>query len=214
MAAIVVDAAVVEPERPTIVAATKLLADVLAEAGAHPGVELRFREGLAGLDPAHAPTIAIASLQLELMRDDETLAATEARWRERLVALSAVPMVVFCTILRHAATPLPARPNGATSQIERIRRLDRMAIELAHETGARVADVDRVVAHVGARRLATDHRLGNAAVAEVAAWTIVRVVLAGGLDDVVAPVVQERARASLGELWELPKFVARRLGRR
>lgn len=214
MRAIVVDAAVAEAERPLVAAAAKLLADAFAAAGDPARVELNWRDGLAALDAARAPTIAIASMQLELDRGDEPLEATAARWRERLDALvrGGVPLVVVCTVFRHAGEPLPARAAGAPpSRIERIRRLDRLAIELSHDTGARVADLDRVVAHIGARRIGADHRLANPVAAEFAAWTIVRAALAGGLDDLAAPQVQERARAWLGELWDLARFVSRRL---
>lgn len=216
MVTIVVDAAVAATERGAVDAAAKLLADALDEAGMRASVEVRWRDGLASLDATHAPTIAVASMQLELERDDEPLAATEARWRERLAPLVRdVPVVIVCTILRQVAEPPRAGAEpGRMSRIERIRRLDRMAIELSHDTGARIADVDCMVAHVGARRVGADHRLANAVVAEVAAWAIVRAVLAGGLDDLVAPEIQEAARASLGEPWNLARFVSLRLARR
>jgi hypothetical protein len=216
MATIVVEAAVTATERPAIAAAAKLLADALDGAGVRAGIEVRWQDGLASLDADRAPTLAIASMQLELNRDDEPLPATEARWRERLATLvRVVPIVIVCTILRRAADPpRPAAERAPMSRIERIRRLDRMAIELSHDTGARVADVDCMVAHVGARRIGADHLLANAVAAEVAAWTIVRTVLAGGLDDLVPPEIQERARASLGEPWNLAKFVLLRLQRR
>ncbi len=212
--AIAIDAAVADTERPALAAVAEQLAECLAAASGHPwSVYAHARDGLSAIDPAGGATVAVASLLPELARTDEPLAATQARWRAHLDALArhGIPAVV-CTIFRRVeAAPPGAR--AASETIERIRRLDLVAAELSHDTGASVADIDRVLAHLGARQLATDHRLGGALAAEVAAWTIVSALLDGPLDGVVDADVLQRAQAYQGPLWEIDRLVNRRLRR-
>jgi hypothetical protein len=70
-----------------------------------------------------------------------------------------------------------------------------MVIELSHDTGAAVADIDRILGYFGARQLQTDYRLGGRLGSELAGHTIVASILAAGLDDIIAPDVQERAQS-------------------
>lgn len=210
---IVIDAAVADTERPAVTAVAEQLAECLAAASGHPwNVEARLRDGIAAIDPAGDATVAVASLLPELARSGEPLAAMQARWRAHLDALAqrGIPAVV-CTIFRHVSPPQGGSREAAAATIERIRRLDILAAELSHDTGASVADVDRVLAHLGARQLATDHRLGGPIAAEAAAWTIVSALLDGPLDAVVGPDVLQRAQAFQGRLWEIDRLVNRRL---
>ena len=122
--------------------------------------------------------------------------------------------MLLCTVFRHVAPPIGDAGDALPAKRERIRRLNLMAIDLSHDTGAGVVDVDRAFSHVGARSLATDHRLTGRAAAEVAAHTIVAGILAAGLDDVVPPDVQERAAQFQGALRDIDQFLARRLASR
>ena len=212
---IVIDAALADTETPVAAAVEEQLAECLAAASGHPWhVESRLRDGIAAIDPAGGASVAIASLLPELARAIEPIAETQARWRTHLDALArrGIPAVV-CTIFRHVAPTQDGNRDAAAATIERIRRLDLVAAELSHDTGASVADVDRVLAHLGARQLASDHRLGGPLAAEVAAWTIVAALLDGPLDAVVDPDVLQRAQAFQGRLWEIDRFVNRRMRR-
>lgn len=212
---IVLEAAVAESERPAIDAAAGQLAECLGAAtGAPWSIEVRRCDGVAALATAGPPTVAVASLLPELERTGETIATTQARWRAALEALAGrgIPAIV-CTIFRHVAPGAGAAPEGAAATRERIRRLDLAAAELSHDTGASVADLDRVLAHLGARPLATDYRLGGPYAAEVAGWTIVGAMLDGPLDAVAEPEVLQRAQAHQGPLWEVHRLVRRRLHR-
>ena len=216
---IVIDAAVAEGERPVIEAVEGQLAECLAAAtGAPWSIETRLHDDVAALAsagaPAGAPAVAIASLLPELPRTGESIAATQARWRDALSALAAHGRpAVICTIFRRVAQDPGVSHEAAAATRERIRRLDLAAAELSHDTGASVADVDRALAHVGARPLATDHRLGGPYAAEVAAWTIVDAMLDGPLDAVAEPEVLQRAQAHQGPLWEIDRLLHRRLRR-
>lgn len=210
-----VDAAVADVERPVVAAFARQLGDCLTHAsGDRWEVEARVHGALDTLAPDDG-RIVVASLQTELAGDDAP-ADVEQRWGAKLAALSPrASAVLLLTIVRRVDPSLPASPNGATPAIERIRRLDLCAIELSRATGAAVADLDRVFAYFGTRQLQCDHRLQGPVAAEAAAWTILATLVSlGTLDDYAGPGATERARAWLGRLPELPRFVQRRLAAR
>jgi len=212
---IVIDVAVADSERPAIAAMAEQLAECLGTASGRPwNVETRLRDGVEAIDSAGGATLAVASLLPELARTGEAYDALQARWRALLDALArrGVPAVI-CTIFRHVARPRDGSPDKAAETIERIRRLDLVAAELSHDTGASVADVDRALAHMGARQLSTDHRLGGPLAAEAAAWTIVAALLDGPLDQVVDPDVLQRAQSLQGTVWDVDRVVNRRIRR-
>jgi hypothetical protein len=198
-----------EPERPAILAGAQQLAEALAAAtGAEWPIQLRFWAP-GGAAATSAPgAVVVLSLLPEVARD-EPFAETEARWRARLADLvtGAAP-VLICTVFRHVAE---RRTPGGLRIIERIRRLNRMAAELSHDFGVSIVDVDRAFAHIGGRTLQTDYRLNGRLATEVAGHSLVWSLLALGLDDVISPEVQDRARAFEGGLQQINSLVSRRL---
>lgn len=233
-APMLIDAVVDDAERAALVAASEQLSECLGAAAGSPWpVEVRFRDSLTSIVAHDRPTVVVSSLLPELVRTSEPLAATEARWREQLRSLAsmAIPAVLICTIFRRLAEPVvdPAAARLATQlaspasersldsrgpTLERIRRLNLLAIELSSDTGAGIVDIDRMFAHLGARPLATDHRLTGRVAAEVAAYTIVSSIVGFGLDDAISPQIQERAQQFQGDLWDVGRFIERRLGQR
>jgi hypothetical protein len=126
-----------------------------------------------------------------------------------------VPAVFVCTIFRHVAAGAASQaPADGIRLVERIRRLNLLAAELSHDSGVGVLDLDRVLAHIGARELQSDYRLSGRIVAEVAGHAIVAGLLAVGLDDIVPPDVQQRAQQYQGNLWGIYAYVDRRLRQR
>jgi hypothetical protein len=213
---LVVDAAVADVERPVVAAFAQQLSDCLAHAtGDRWRVEARLHGAVDALAPGEGVRIVVASLQSELEGHDDPGAVTR-RWEAKLATLAPrAAAVLLVTIVRRVAATLPARPTGEVPRIERIRRLNRCAIALSHGSGAAVADVDRVIAHFGARELKCDHRLRSPAAVEVAAWTLLATLVSlGTLDDHAGPGATERARAWLGRLPDLPRFVHQRLATR
>lgn len=212
---IVIDAAIAGVER----AVVAVFADQLTECLAHVSgerwqVDTRVHDDIAAIAPGDGSQVVVASLQSELDRDD-AIDAIGMRWRERIDALMPqAAAVLLVTIARRVASPLPAIAGAAVPTIERIRRLDLLAVELSHATGASVADVDRLVAHVGARALGADHRLDNPMAAELAAWVILAALVAqGALDAWAGDGASERARGYLGG-GDLQRFLHWRLQRR
>lgn len=206
-----IDAVVAASERPALEAAAEQLRECLSAAADNPWpVDLRFRDALTAIDAHDPPVIVIASLLPELARGSEPPAATEARWREQLSALKAMAItaILLCTVFRHVTDPAP---DSRQLTRERIRRLNLLAIELSHDTGATVVDFDRVFAHLGARPLATDHTLTGRVAAEVAAHALVANILDAGLDDIVPAEVQARAHEFQGTLAYINKLVERRM---
>jgi hypothetical protein len=208
-----IEAVVDDAERPALVATAEQLTECLhAASGSRPAIRLEFANSLDAIDAHARATVIIASLLPEVARD-EAIPFVEARWRRQLAALASSP-VFLCTVFRHVSRHGAERLAAQRVTMERIRRLDLLAAELSHDSGAAVIDIDRAFAHLGARVLATDYRLRGAVAAEVAAHTIVGSLLAVGLDDIVAAEFLERATQFQGASWQIGDLLARRKVRR
>jgi hypothetical protein len=203
-----------EREWPGAVAAAEMLSESLGEVsgGAAWPVRLNLLAPDAAIaDAAPAPTAVILSLGDEALRLDEPIAATKARWTQRLEALGdlGVPLFVM-TVFRH----VPDWRGAGAARLERIRRLNLMAIDLSQALGVGVVDLDRALTHIGARNARCDWRLGGVLAAEVAGHTLAWSLLALGLDEVVDPGGQQAAGAVLGGLNAINTLVSRRLTRK
>lgn len=172
-------------------------------------IKLALRPPGGGVPPLDAPPhVIIASLLPELARPRESRADTARRWADCLSALQEeAPQVFLCTIFRHV--PDRDRAGGTCEELVRIRALNLMAVELSHALGVAVIDVDRALAHLGARMLRTDFRLNGSRAALAAGHAMACALLAGGLDEHVDPLEQEKARALLGGLAKVPVLIRR-----
>jgi hypothetical protein len=130
--------------------------------------------------------ISIASL-LRDVESGEPLEGVRSR-------LCDVPPSFVCTVFRAC--------EGDAGKLERIRRLNVLAAEISHETGCGVIDFDRMFGDIGARTLQTDYRLGGNIAREIAAYTIVRTILAAGLDDLIPDAHLTRARAEHDRVYK------------
>ena len=209
-----IEAVIDDAERPALVAAADQLGESLSVVSENRReIRLSFAPSLEAIEAREPMTLVIASLLPDACRD-ESMSSTEARWRKQLACFAALPQVsVFlCTVFRHVPRGAPEQlPDGRAATTERIRRLNLLAAELSHDTGAGIIDIDRAFAHHGAQALKTDYRLSGAMAAEVAAHAIVWSVLSVGLDDAVAPEVQARALQFQGALWQIGGLLSRRL---
>jgi hypothetical protein len=204
-----IEAVVDDAERPALVATSEQLTEcLLAASGSRPEIRLEFANSLDHDRRAstgnHHRRIAAAGRYR-----DEPIPSVEARWRRQLGTLTTLP-VFLCTVFRHVPRHGVDRPENRPAIIERIRRLNLLAVELSHDSGAAVIDIDRAFAHLGARVLAADYRLRGVVAAEVAAHTIAGSLLAVGLDDIVAAEVLERATQFQGAPWQIGDLLARR----
>ena len=184
--------AVVDPlERAPVSVAVKLLVDALSVASGTPhSTTLRFRDSLGSIGRPSERTVVVASLLREIAVGDERLEDTEIRWRDQLKSLEhlGIQSTLICTIFRHVGS----RENPGL--VERIARLNLMAVRLSHATGVGVVDIDQAFGYPGGRLLQTDYRLGGRLAAQLAGHTIVENILGAGLDDVIPPDVLERAQ--------------------
>jgi len=210
---LLIEAVVADCEQPALVAASELLSESLHAASgiSWPG-ELRFCASLDGIGASGRPSMIVASLQLELARPEDPVPSIVRRWQQRLAPLqAAVPWVFVCNVLRHVAKGAPASGNGIPDvTIERIRRLDIAAIELSHDTGVFVIDIDAILAHLGARNVHADFRLASAVASEAAGYAIASSILAAGADDCIPPEIQERAKRHLGGIQQIGVLIQRR----
>ncbi|MFI4933637.1 MAG: hypothetical protein ACHP7N_03380 [Caulobacterales bacterium] len=211
-----IEALVDQVEKPGLVAAAEQLSEYLGEAAAAGEgwpVYLRFHP--AGGAPADLPAhcVIVTSLLQEVHRLGEPIIETEARWRAQLGQLQASGAPVFvCTVFRYVRDQ--TREGTISPVLERIHRLNRMAMELSHDLGVAVIDLDRAFADLGGRTLQTDYRLSGLLAAEVAGHTAAWSLLSFGLDDMIDPELQEKAKTILGDLRNIQALVTRRLARR
>ncbi|HYS88019.1 MAG TPA: hypothetical protein VEN78_23920 [Bradyrhizobium sp.] len=183
-------------ERAAVDGACGNIVRALGEAGGTPWkCDCRFVPGHADLQNAHAGSILVSSLVLEVDAP-EPWTDVEQRLRGIYAGLCARGDPVFiCTVLRHTGA---GEPDASRRRI-RIRRLNLLAAEISREHGAFVIDIDRQLADVGARRLGTDYRLQGAAAADLAGNAIAMEIILNGLDTLASVDVQDRARAMLAE---------------
>jgi hypothetical protein len=121
------------------------------------------------------------------------LADIAADYHRQVAALAAAGPVFICTIFRHVP---PAIDRAWT--IERIRRLNLLALQLSQGTGAGIIDIDRTLADLGARSLQTDYLLTGPLGPYVAGDVVAMALLTAGLDDVFDVALLEKALAAHG----------------
>ena len=202
-------------EQPGLIAAAEQLSDCLNAVSNTKTWQVRLQFCAPGtdIDPSPPQSAIIVSLLPETKRAAEFIAETKARWRSYLGRLQAIGRPVFVrTVFRHVRDR--AGEAGATQLLERIRRLNRMAVELSHELGVGVIEIDRAFAHIGGRALESDYLLMGPLAAEVSGHTTVWSLLSFGLDDTIDPRLQEKAKALLGGLNWIDALVSRRLAAR
>lgn len=200
-------------ERAAVVCAAEQLSSCLGQACGERDWPIHLTLLEPDATPAPGQTAIIASLMAEAADAAEPIAATTARWRSKLRAMQATGApVLILNVFRHVAG---RAGDGSVSPLaERIGRLNLMAVRLSGELNVGVVDIDRAFAHIGARALQTDYRLGGLLAAEVAGHTLAWALLSFGLDNIIDPDLQERAQAALGPLAEINAIVTRRLARR
>lgn len=136
-------------------------------------VDVRFVDSTDAL-VSERPAIAAISLLPEVDGPRRPLGDVAERLRSDIRSLEKSKTRVFlCNIFRACVDE---------QLLERIRRLNLLAAEISHETGAGVIDVDRSFAHLGARTLETDYRLEGRRAAELGGKVIAEMLLAYGID--------------------------------
>jgi hypothetical protein len=201
------EALVTQAERGAVHRGAALLAHGLSAADqAAWAVEYAYPDMIA--DIAAGPAAVVTSLLGEVARFEEPWSAREALLWEtyrRLCGDQARPVYVF-TVLRHVPASVPQRMDI----LVRIRRLNLLAALLSHELGLLVVDIDRDLADIGARALATDYRLGGQAAARAAAKSLAMTMLLAGLDEAVPFPLQEAARKLIKPVPAAPAASAHR----
>jgi hypothetical protein len=210
---IVIEAQVVPSENQGLIAAAEMLSECLGTAVGEAAWPVRLEVNAPGAGVAQSPPgVLILSLLDEVERTEEPIGETQRRWDAALQLHLAQGVPIFLrTIFRNIGDA--PRDGTPPPMLERIRRLNRMIVGLSHRHGVGVIDIDRACAHFGAGPLQTDWRLGGTLAAEVAGHTTAWSLLSQGLDELIDPDHQEKARANLGGLLQIRALVERRLKR-
>ncbi|CAN5503828.1 hypothetical protein BH10PSE17_BH10PSE17_25540 [soil metagenome] len=185
-------------ERAALLVATQRIAQCLATT---PAAALQLACEFAGSpsqDPRE-PDIVIESMLPEVDSLAEPWPACEARLRARLGELARQHRLLYL-VTAFRVIGGDAAPAMAAALRVRIRRLNRLAIELSRETGAALIDVDRSLADLGAHTLATDHRLDGPFATEAVTRCLAQALLATAFDDHVSATDLDAAQIHLARL--------------
>jgi hypothetical protein len=188
-------ACVSETEQVALVSTGDLIAGALSEAsGVSWECNPAFMPDLDALAASGEATIIVTSFLPELAALDIPWPQHEQRLRTSFASLcQGGRQVYICTILRHVGENDPA----GEARLIRLRRLNLLAAEISREFGASVIDLDRALAHVGARRLGTDYRLVGKAAVEMAAHFIAITLIDSAMDPFCSFEIQEAAKTIL-----------------
>jgi len=180
--------------------ARQLAACVGSAIGAEWPVRMRFIA--SGETPP--PAIALVTTLIADVASDAPLATVDTRWRESVARWFAAGQqrILLCTLFRSVADPAVR-----AARIERIRRLNLLAIGLSRDTGVEIVDVDRLFALCGARAIGTDYRCTGPAADGLAGHAIAAAILAGDLGAALDPAVQERAAHALGSVGDTQALI-------
>jgi hypothetical protein len=195
---VVIQGVVGDCEAPGLLLAAQRLSETLgAASGETFHVGCSVVSSTDGVNRSGNPTIVITSMLNEVEDIGGPWPEVEERLRRRHLALAEDDrlIVYLLTVFRH----VPAENDiaRAKDRRRRIRKLNLLAAELSRETGLFVIDIDRVLADIGARALATDYRLSGPFAADAVSKTIATTLLTTGFDAFAAFEVQEAALAAL-----------------
>ena len=158
------------------------------------------------LDWSDAPqpgALVIASIGLELENQYSDLAALKKTWLERIHRLRSegCSEIFLMTIFPYIAKPeRVAERENAVRRLEKIRRLNLMAVELSHEAGVSIIDVGRWFSAIGGALLQTDYRVTGARAQWIVAELTIVTILEAGFDRHFAPPPTLSTDAKLGQI--------------
>lgn len=188
-------------EQPGVLSGAEQLANSLNKAVPAQSWRADVTFGTPGdpLRPECSASAIILSLLPEATLAGDAFTTIARRWTALLhdLAKADVPVYVM-TIFRHVADR--SRDGRPPDLLERIRRLNRMAIDLSCDHGIGVIDIDHAFSHLGARSLNTDWRMEGSVASLAAGHILARSLLSYGLDRMVDPAIQQKARDLLGPL--------------
>lgn len=114
-----------------------------------------------------------------------------------------------CNVFRHVPGEMVHRYLGKPESLrERIQRFNRMLIDLSHDTGIAVVDLDCALADRGADALQTDYLLAGERAAVAGGECLAATLLMAGLDEWIDPEVQARALAAMETRQEARNWLA------
>ena len=190
---IVLAAMVEDGELDAIKQAAGLLQKSLSEAGEPIEVRCRPCSSLDDMKRSQDNGIVLTSLLAEVENYAEAWEPVEQRLKDYYAALSESTggQIIVLTVFRHVDTN---EHQDTSAKLIRIRQLNRLAADLSRRYGVLVADIDRDLANIGARRLQTNYRLGGPQVTKLVGRSIALALLSAGLDEYVAFDIQDEAR--------------------
>lgn len=193
-----------EGQQAAMIAAGQQLADCVGFALA---ADWPVRLRLIDPDEAEIPSgIVLVASPIEDLANNDPIASVEARWIARIGRYRSAghDRILLCNMFRHVD-----RQARATGGIERIRRLNRLAIGLSRGLGVEVVDIDRLLALCGARTVGADFRCGGEVAAQLVGHAIADAILQGDMGDCLDGAVQARAIAAHGGVRDIRRLIER-----
>jgi len=136
----------------------------------------------AELKVKQKPSAIVGSMLQEITNPSNNIMQIGINWKSYLEQLQSlrVPVYIF-NVFRHVAEISP--DGGVSPRVERIRRVNRLLVDLAHVFRAAVVDVDGVLADVGGLNLQTDFRLGSKSAIKTVGYITAMGLLSGPLGE-------------------------------
>lgn len=160
------------------------------------------------------PTIPAGNVFVAMLTEDvlsgRPIDQVAHDWRARLerVRDGGPDRALLCTLFRRVS----GEPR-VENTLERIRRLNKLVIDLSRELDSEVVDVDRFLALCGGRTIGADYRCSSQSAARLAAQAITAAILDGDLVCYLPPDTQQRAIALHGGVRDVERILVRHIGR-
>jgi len=219
ISALHVEAVLSDPERNALLSAVEKLRECFKVANNRDlPIQVRFHQTLTSIGITSRSTCIVTSLSLHLIEPEESLTTVEARLRTSFSEFirKGAEVIFLCTVFRRVDSIIKAKdPTAAAARMERIRRLNYLAVQLSHDLDINIIDFDRSFAHIGGRLLDADFRMQGSSAILTASNVIITTLFAAGLPDVLSPELQQAANAVFRQRhasvvtpkWSLPALV-------
>jgi hypothetical protein len=188
-----------ELELPPLQGAMHVLATHMSAALGQPW-PISLSCGPPELVPAPPLDLVLVSLLHEALPPYAPMPEVTARWHQALEAFAPLGApLLLCNVFRHVP-PQPFGPEAPSREVilDRVRRLNLLAIELSHRHALDLADIDRGLAYLGARPLQTGFLLRGGKGIQMAADIIAGAALQGDFPPGIPFSAIQAAQASHG----------------
>ena len=189
-----INTSLTQAEMPALELASKLMREAMRDVLKREvwSIQIETHKPGAGLKFKQQPSAVVCSMLQEITIPSSSLVQIATKWRAYLEQLrSARAPIYISNVFRHVAERGP--DGGMSPRLERIRRVNRLLVDLAREFRAAVIDVDGVLADIGGVNLQADFRLGGKPAIKRIGYIMAMSLLSGPLGEESNLYTQQQA---------------------